>query len=285
MENRLYDLFLLDRQARIKMYGAALAVSIVVGIASMLNGIPVRASATNSCIFTLAILLIWSAIYCLKPHRLRQPSPTFAGRRLALSSGLIAFAVAMGVSTQRIEAEILNRRLLGFARRRLFSDPDAVRLADALNYARRNRVPIAATAVSTVGSKLLRSGTYSESLHKAVEAAAATQSTLHGSYKKEDARAIRTLPEHSVFDQNYLLGIIFSLDTKAFLSTRIENCVVHYGGGPVILKNTEFVNCEFNFSASPQAKDLLLLLTQRNDPDFTYKPNEIVGNFSNSRQR
>jgi hypothetical protein len=252
---------------------------------SILSGAsgPAAAKQGLALIFVgMVITTVWNATVALRPISADTTRITIK-RRPVLTSALAALTIAFGISTKHLEAEILNKRLRRFVERKSLSDEDANSVANALDVARQDRILVSASAVSAVGTKLQNAEYYSDYLHRAAQSAAATQSTLHGAAGKGNRSVVDRLPNYSVYEQCYIPKMQLSLDTKAFFGSYIENSVVSYSGGPVILENSEFRNCEFIFSESRQAIDLLLLLTQRNDPDFLYEPDEIMLHFPNTQ--
>jgi hypothetical protein len=266
------------------MYGSAWSVSTIFGVALVFSGTPVAQSVVVSSVLILAILVAWTFVYCLVPHPVRQPEPMFLGRRIVVACGALAISVAAGLSTGTIEAAVVNRRLRKYAEENRESDLEAV--ARVLEFARSNAIPVAPSAVAAVGSNLQRLTTKKDEspevvglAHRAAESAASLQSELLRQPANAKLQPVANLPVYSVFDRCYIHGIRFELDTRAFLDSYIEDCTIRYGGGPVFLKNTVFVRCNFEFSGSPEARELLLLFTQRNDPNFSYRANEIFRSF------
>jgi tetratricopeptide (TPR) repeat protein len=127
------------------MYAVAWTGSTGLGILIMLDGTPVNQAVVGSSLLALAIVLIWTWVYCAFPHRISHVSPYVSiGRRFALATGLVAFAAAFGISSRRLEAEVLNRRLLKLTRNRTLSPPEAQQVADALDTAKQNALRLSA---------------------------------------------------------------------------------------------------------------------------------------------
>ena len=177
MRTRFHDLFLVDRTARIKMYGFAWLVSIVVGTLLMLTGTPVAESVTASSALTLVILAAWTGIYCSAPHVVSQRLSISLNRRVVLASWLLAVAAAVAVSTGKMEAAVVRRKLRKYVKE--VPDSDTHGLANTLDFARRNGIRIEPRTVAAVGSKLQRiaaknpSPEVVASIHRAAESAAA----------------------------------------------------------------------------------------------------------------
>jgi tetratricopeptide (TPR) repeat protein len=116
VSERLYRLFYSDRKARAVMYGTSAGVSISVGTALLVFGSSVEQSVAATSALTLGIVIVSTIVYCARPpERLAQrPAIDSASvpRRFALAGGFLSLAIALGISTQRLEAGILDRRLL-----------------------------------------------------------------------------------------------------------------------------------------------------------------------------
>src|SRR6266403_600276 len=134
MRNRLYDLFIVDRVSRAKMYLWTWIVSFAFGVLLMLSGTTTEQSVVGCSVLALAILSSWTFVYCATPHRVSPlPKEPFVGRRFAIASISLTFAGAFGVSSRRLEASIINRRLLKLTRNGTLSAPEAEQIADSLN--------------------------------------------------------------------------------------------------------------------------------------------------------
>jgi tetratricopeptide (TPR) repeat protein len=133
------------------MYAVAWTISTGLGILIMLGGTPVNQAVVGSSLLALAIVLIWTWVYCAFPHRISQVSPTVSiGRRFALATGLVAFAAAFGISSRRLEADVLNRRLLKLTRNPTLSPPEAQQVADALNTAKQDALGLSGATKTRV---------------------------------------------------------------------------------------------------------------------------------------
>ena len=143
MRGRLFDLFMIDRAARLRMYAVAWTVSSVCGVLVMLGGTTVQQAAIGSSLLSLAILLAWTFVYCAVPHRLALTSDTTSvGRRFVLASVLSAFSWAFSISGRRLEAAVLDRRLLRLTRNPILSSQEADEVADALDTARQDALTL-----------------------------------------------------------------------------------------------------------------------------------------------
>jgi len=152
-----------------------------------------------------------------------------------------------------------------------------------LEMARENRLRLSSELTSAVGKALLKQESVSPSAQKAAQSAAALRTAVPVASTTTN-RQVTSLPNYSIYKQCYISKLHFSLDTKAFFGSLVDSATVFYDGGPLILENSEFINCEFVFSQTLQAQALLLLLTERNDPDFSYQPNLILSGFPEGEQ-
>jgi len=289
LRGKFHDLFLVDRSSRIKMYGSAWLVSTVFGMALVSSGTPITQSAIDSSVLIIIILVAWTFVYCFVPHAVRQPEPISLGRRVLFTCSAIVVSAALGLFSTNVEAAIVNRRLRKYTDGKPESDVKAV--ASTLDFARKNAIPVAPSTVAAVGSQLGRLLTNKEQpgllnlAHRAAESAASLQSNLVTQPLNTRLRTVSNFPPHALFDRSYIHELKFELDTNAFLDSYIENCTVYYRGGPTVLNNTAFIRCDFQFSESPAARDLLLLFTQKNDPNFSYRADEVTPLAPEDRKR
>ena len=146
MRRRLYDLFILDRAARLKMYTISWLASFAFGILLMVSGTSLEQSALGTSLVALAMVLTWTLVHCAGLHRAaRVNDSTSINRRFALAGVLVAFATGLGSSTRRLEGAILNRRLLKLTRNPMLSAPEAEQVADSLDTAAQNVVTLSST--------------------------------------------------------------------------------------------------------------------------------------------
>jgi tetratricopeptide (TPR) repeat protein len=137
MRHRIYDFFITDRSARLKMYAWTWLASCGFGVLLSLSGTPIKQSVVGSSLLSLVMLVGWTFVYCSVPRTIRQPPTASFGRRLALASFLSAIAAALGISSRHMEAAVLNRRLLKLTRNPTLSAPEADRVANTLDTARK----------------------------------------------------------------------------------------------------------------------------------------------------
>jgi tetratricopeptide (TPR) repeat protein len=144
MKNRLYDLFIVDRTARMKMYAVSWLVSFAFGILLMLGGTSLEQAALGTSVVAFAMVLTWTLVHCAANSRRasRVTDPTSINRRFALASVLVSFAMGLGSSTRRLEGAILNRRLLKLTRNPILSPPEAKQVADGLDTAKQDVVTL-----------------------------------------------------------------------------------------------------------------------------------------------
>jgi hypothetical protein len=287
MKTRFHDLFLVNRPARIRMYGSAWLISTILGATLMSTGTSVGEAVDASSLLMLAILVLWIVIYCAvpiaAPYRKSIFTPVSIGRRAILVAWFVAFAVVTGVSTGKMQAAIVRRKLREYAKE--IPESDLESLTNTLDFTRKNGIRIEPAAVAAIGLNLRRLSVNDTSTDatvgvlRAAQSAANLQSKLLARPTRANLQHYVRMPTYSVFDRSYVHDISFDLDTLAFMDSDVEDCVITYQGGPVFLKNTGFIRCEFNFSEAPEARELLLLFTQRNDPVFSYRADEIFRGF------
>jgi len=113
----------------------------------------------------------------------------------------------MGISSGRMEAAVVNRRLRKYAEDRPESDVEGV--GSTLDFARKNAIPVAPSAIAAVGSNLRRLMTKNVSpdvislAHRVAESAASLQSSLLMQPGSSSLRHVSKLPPTP-----YLIGAI-----------------------------------------------------------------------------
>jgi hypothetical protein len=168
-----------------------------------------------------------------------------------------------------------------YAEREPTSQDEIRTVENVLDFARKNRIPVPQDITHSVGSNLLQIATgrtpqLAMSAHQALEIAASLRSYIDPRAKTIERQSILiTNVEYSVFNQSILEGFRIKLDTNQYIDSVLKNCTVIYNGGPVVLQNTGFTDCDFEFSDVPAARQLLVLFTQRSDPDFSFKADEL----------
>src|SRR5260370_33076995 len=97
------------------MYSVAFLSSFSVGIVSLLMGSAPLDTATGAAVLAAIFVSAWTIHYCWLAQSVREPDRTESirlGRReAALASGLLMLATLAGLSTKRMEAAMLDRRL------------------------------------------------------------------------------------------------------------------------------------------------------------------------------
>jgi hypothetical protein len=258
------------------MYGSTWLVSTSFGVLLMFTGTSVEQSAIGTSAVALAIMLVWTFIYCSESHMAREAVTVPIARRAALSSLLYAIAIFLAASSGKMEAAAVTRKLRKNAAQPPTTPSEIKNLENVLYFARNNRVPVADTLIRDVGSSLTRVSSggnpkLATSAHQAVEATASLRSYLTITNHNPDLKPrVFDGVQFSIFDRDWIHGVKIAIDKNQFWDCLIEDCTVVYQGGPVALKNTTFVRCDFEFSEMPSARELLLLLTQKDRADFTF---------------
>jgi hypothetical protein len=120
MRHKLYLLFFVDRTERVKMYSIAFLSSFFLGIVSLLMGSAPRDAATGTAILAAIFVSAWTVHYCWLAQSEREPDRTeiirLGRREAALASGLLMVATLAGLSTKRMEAAVVDRRLRSLTR-------------------------------------------------------------------------------------------------------------------------------------------------------------------------
>jgi hypothetical protein len=269
------------------MYGFTWTLSVLVGLLSLADGAPVSSAAGNAVASAVPTLGVWTFIYC---SRASFKEVKFAGqsipRRLAIAVGLLALWFALGLSTTRIEAAVINRRLQGYARRRQMDESDIDTLISTLKYVREARIQIDPRAASAIGERMLRidpSSVPTSLAKSAFQAAAASANVQTILGAKPSSRPLTrqhpAITPFSLFEQCVFPNLDLELDTRAFRLCTVYQCNVFYRGGPLVLNETKFEECTFHIEDTQQGRALLLLLTKSSEPEFCYMPEEI-GPFS-----
>lgn len=293
MKTRLFTLFWVDRESRMKMYAASFALSTIIGVGGLLSGKSGLESTPEAIVAALLIVGAWTLIYCTisSPQGVRSDGPI--GRRMALASTFVTVAVLCGMSAGKIEAAVINRKLLSFTRRSEIYESDIDAVTNTLSYVKQGNLKIDTAALSAVGKKLSEvrkantSGTLAASAHKALELVAGTQSTVRVAAEPQGrpTRKASGVPHVGIHRHGVFHGVTVELDNRAFIDSLVEECTVIYRGGPVLLKNTGFEKCTFDIdSSTPQGRALLLLFAESNDPTFSYLSEKIDPDLGKNRR-
>ena len=283
MIQRLYILFFEDRVTRIKMYCAFCATLMFIAVVFRISGMSALEAIKPAAVSAGVVLAIWTIIYCLQIRPVQVFAPYSPARRtFVLAGGLIAFSIAVTTSETRLEAALINRRLRKLLPKSKFTESDFKEIAITLKQVRTSPLSVSArvdpSIIAELGKKLFTpdgSENLTGSAQNAAELAASVRSGLtQGSHLPSLSLGIGT-GLYNTYTECLLREEQLKLDTNAYIRSYVVDCAVAYEGGPVYLKDTVFIRCTFKFSTSPEARALLLLLTQRSDPHFSYKAEEI----------
>jgi hypothetical protein len=279
MRTRLYELFYVDGRARLKMYAVSGSVAFLFGTASMALGSRTEESVFGSLILTVVILAIWTFLYCSRQQKASEPLriplalPT---RRLAFSVSALLASFLVSLSTESIEAAIINKKLKKYADQPILEDPDLKSLISTLAYVSQNDVKVSSKLLARIGNNVA-TGTPTPDSHKAAEWVANIQSQV--SPVKAEPQQFSSWP--GVMMDNYFHGVTFSdasvqLDTNTFEQVLFLRCRVQYRGGPVSLRATTFLRCRFEIADSPQGRALLAELARGSGVDFVFESNRLL---------
>ena len=126
------------------MYSVAFLSSFLLGIVFLLMGSAPRDAATGTAILAAIFVSAWTIHYCWLAQSIREPDRTESirlGRReAALASGLLMVATLAGLSTKRMEAAIVDRRLRSLTREQPLSPLQLKGITDNLQTA--SQLPI-----------------------------------------------------------------------------------------------------------------------------------------------
>jgi len=192
----------------------------------------------------------------------------------------VGIAIFLGLSTQNIEAAVINRRLKKVADAE--SPPDESKVADlvrALKYIRDDRIKVDPKILASVGKVIDNPAT--PQYIQAATLIADVQSSLQRHPVPSNLRPalFKDLLENKY---NIFVGIKFgriavSLDTNGFESCYFEGCHIVYRGGATILSDDLFIGCTFEIMDTPLGRRLASILTETNAVTaFEYKPEEIL---------
>src|SRR5260370_32225714 len=153
--NRFNDLFIVDRAARLGMYGSALLVSIGIGIILLLSGTSLEQSAIATSALVFTILVVWTLIYCFgMPQRIPRVVDISVQRRAVLAGSFFTITLILGFSAGRMEAAVVSKRLRKYIERRPIQQSDLEAIGAVLDMARSNKVRVDPSTINFVGVKL-----------------------------------------------------------------------------------------------------------------------------------
>jgi hypothetical protein len=275
---RMYELFYLDGRCRMKMYAVSGGIAFLFGTLAMALGSQVQEAVFGSAALTLVLLGIWSFVYCSRQEKTKEAAGASWGlptRRLAVSFSALVISFLVSLSTEKIEAAIINKKLKKYADAPALDEPGIETLISTLAYVRENDLKVNSELLARVGRKLA-TGSPAPDFHRAAELVANIQSEIH-----ETPIVPRRASSWSNVTYNYFKGGAFSdsdvrLDTNAFEQSSFLRCRVQYEGGPVLLRATKFLKCHFEIIASPEGRALLAELAKGNEVNFSYRPEELL---------
>lgn len=273
MKARMYQLFYIDERARLTMYAVSGGIAFFFGLAAMVLGSEVRESAVGSAILMLVILTAWTLAYCWSKTRVlheQQNSAHWAlpTRRLALAASVLFASVLAGITTKKVEAAVINKKLKRYADKSSLEEQEIRGLTTTLNYAQENALKVNSVLLTRVGIKLATLP--ATGYHQAAQVVAALQSEIitvpvNPSMRYSQIFAPNISADFS--DMSFGDSTVL-LDANKFVNCLFVRCLIRYGGGPLTLRGTTFVKCEFEISNSEQGRKLLAQLVKGKNVDF-----------------
>jgi hypothetical protein len=286
MRVRLYTLFFEDRKTRLHMYSVAAGIFILMGTALTVLGAKPQESASECSVITIAILSIWTLVYCsrgqLAVGGTREEMEVFSDRRSALAGILVGVAVFLGLSTENIEAAIINKRLKKIADGDSpLNDSTMGDLLGVLTNVHDNQIRVNTQILADVGKKVIDIQPATPQSVQAANLIADVQSASQYHPAPAHVRPFVPIdpsaPRYSIFDNIKFANSKVTLDTNGFMSCYFERCVIAYFGGPTVLSSDLFIGCTFQIANTEAGMELASILSKTNAVmDFKYRAEEVL---------